>query len=70
MTFLRTPADLRWLREVHVKGRATGFRYAVLHGTEDSPTRVELYRRNHHQCRPTVLEPDAGGELRVTQQGE
>lgn len=70
VTFLQTGEDLKWLREVHVKGRATGFRYAIIHGTEDCPRRIELYRRNHYQCRPTVLEPDEDGEMRVTQKGE
>jgi hypothetical protein len=40
--------DMRWLRDVHLP-RVSLRRYksAVLHGSEDCPSRVELYRSSN-----------------------
>lgn len=65
-TILETAEDMAWLAEVHAP-IAAGYPMAVLHGNEDSPDRVELYARDHHEYRPTVLEPDATGALVVVE---
>lgn len=69
MSFLETPEDMAWLAEVHTP-LAKGHACAIIHGNEDAPSKVELFARNHYQCVPTVLEPDADYNLKVTQTGE
>lgn len=69
MTYLDTPEDMKWLKEVHTK-LAAAYDRAILYGNEDSPSRVELYARDHFKCKPTVLEPDEKGVLRVKSWGE
>lgn len=66
---LEEQEDMDWLAEVHCK-IAKGYACAILHGNEDSPSRVELYARNHYKCPPTVLEPDDDGNLVVKSWGE
>jgi hypothetical protein len=40
--------DMRWLRDVHIRGMSLRrYRSAVLHGSEDCPSRVELYRSSN-----------------------
>ncbi len=67
-TFLESAEDMAWLTEQYPE--AAGHVCAILHGNEDSPRRVELYRRNHYQCVPTVLEPDSDGNMVLIQHGE
>jgi hypothetical protein len=44
--FLSTMADRKWLRDVHrVEIRRP--QVAVLHGSEDCPEKVEVYKENH-----------------------
>jgi hypothetical protein len=64
MTWLETPEDMAWLAEVHTPLAAL-YPYAILHGNEDCPTMVELYARNHHKCKPTVLAMDDAGDLQI-----
>lgn len=67
-TFIETAQDMAWLVEVH--GAPSGYAVAVLHGNEDAPDKVELYARNHYECVPTVMVPDADGTLHVVSTGE
>lgn len=69
MKFLETAEDMAWLAEVHHTG-AAAYACAILHGNEDAPERIELYARNHVACKPTVLQADANGDLRVMEWGE
>lgn len=69
-TPLNTYDDLLWLEDVHKIGMATQYAVAVIHGNEDSPTKVELFARNHYKCRPTVYTADETGVLRLTQLGQ
>lgn len=56
MTPLETPDDLKWLSDVH--GIPTeGAAIAIIHGNEDSPTKVEVYAENHIDCVPVVYVP-------------
>ena len=43
-TYLDSPSDLQWLRDVHNVPVRT--RVAVLHGNEDAPKRIECYSQN------------------------
>ena len=43
-TFLVGEHDMCWLREVH--GAPEGFACALLHGNEDYPERIDLWRTN------------------------
>lgn len=43
LTYLDSPADIDWLRSTHCPAIPAGIRYAVLHGNEDSPVRVECF---------------------------
>lgn len=66
---LETEDDRKWLKEVHGIDSA-GYAKAILTGNEDSPTKVELYARDHYQCPPKTYEPNDEGVLVVTQEGE
>lgn len=48
MTPLNTPEDLQWLKEVHLLKAPPphpydNFKFAILHGNEDTPDSVDLY---------------------------
>jgi hypothetical protein len=42
-SFLNTPEDMQWLREVHLPQLPPEYQSAILYGNEDSPDRVEVY---------------------------
>ncbi len=65
MTVLYTKEDMEWLANVHFKA-ARAYKLAILHGNEDSPAKVELFRRNHYKCKPTVVEPKNGKLVIIT----
>jgi len=49
-TFLNAPEDMKWLRETALlramkQFRGAIYKSAVIYGNEDSPTRIELYRK-------------------------
>lgn len=55
MVFLNSPEDMKWLREVHLHGLPSEYESAVVHGNEDSPSKIETYR----SLNPTVNEKPA-----------
>lgn len=66
--YLESEQCLKWLEEVH-KVPALQFRCAIVHD-ESCPTQIELYARNHHQCKPWVYLPDADGKMVLHKTGE
>ncbi len=56
-TFLNTPADIAWLRDVHCPNMPLGIRSAILHGNEDAPVKVEAWRtvNPHHMAPPDYV---------------
>jgi hypothetical protein len=68
--YLDTTEDLKWLQDVHKIPNATDYKAALIYGNEDSPSKVELYARDHYQCPPAVFEPNQDGDLVCTQVGE
>jgi hypothetical protein len=52
MTYLDTPEDMQWLRDVHCKDMPETMTCAILEGNEDSPTKVEAWIINnpHYQA--------------------
>jgi hypothetical protein len=36
---------MKWLRDVHLKGLSEVYKSAVVHGNEDSPSRIDVYMR-------------------------
>jgi len=74
MTLLETKEDMEWLAEIVSDRGGPGnivkkYPCAIIHGNEDSPTKIELYAENHHKCKPTVLLPDEDGIFRVNTWG-
>ena len=68
-THIESREDLQWLAEVH-KVPTDLFAVAILYGNEDCPNKVELYARDHTQCKPTVYQPNADGDLELVECGE
>lgn len=68
-TFLENPVDMQWLSEVHYKA-AYQYKCAIVYGNMDAPDKIELYARNNVDCKPTILQADAKGDLHVMQYGE
>lgn len=67
-TLLNTSEDMSWLWETHCKAYAShkaSFLSAVLHGNEDSPNKVELYRKQSPLVSdvPLVLVADSESNL-------
>jgi hypothetical protein len=61
-------ADKMWLSTVHLGFKepwdfSHSFEFAIIHGNEDAPQKVELFKVNHYRCRPVVFLPDANGKL-------
>lgn len=68
MTELTTLDDRQWLLQVHLKHvrpqiMTYDFVCATLHGNEDSPRRVELFKKDHYRCIPWVYVPNDDGLL-------
>jgi hypothetical protein len=68
MTTLAGRRDLEWVAAVHYP-YATLYAVAVIHGNEDSPSKIELYSRDDCRCKPTVLSDNGFGRLRVVSFG-
>lgn len=70
MIFIETLEDLDWLQTVHnISVRSAGYTCAILYGNEDSPSKVELFAKNHYKSKPTVYEADENGILRLKEFG-
>lgn len=65
-SFLDTPDDIEWLRDVHIPNLPANIRSAIVYGNEDAPDRVEVYERAEPVVSdvPIVYEADQRGELR------
>jgi len=55
---------IQWLFDTHLEPfrNLLPFNYfttdvvaAILHGNDDCPTRIELYRKNHHRAKPFAV---------------
>jgi hypothetical protein len=44
MTLINSRQDMKWLKEVHLPRLSRRFKSAILHGNEDCPNKVEVYR--------------------------
>jgi hypothetical protein len=44
-SFLNSADDMKWLRDVHLRGLNQKFKSAVVTGNEDCPERVEVFER-------------------------
>ncbi len=65
MTLLSSKEDFEWLGDVHLKGiDLSKIKVAILHGNEDCPEKVELFKRNHYKCRPIIFSMGEDGTLR------
>ena len=42
-TFINTPDDMKWLRDVHLPRLSSKFHSALLFGNEDSPDQIHVY---------------------------
>jgi hypothetical protein len=69
-TFLKGNDDILWLRKTHLPENAPIFRYAILHGNEDCPYKVELYKHNHRDETPSVYIRDGNDMLVMFQNGQ
>jgi hypothetical protein len=67
--FIDSADDMKWLAEVHTP-LAAAHVCAIIQGNEDMPDKIMLYKRNHVDCKPTVLELQDDYTYKVTQQGE
>lgn len=67
MVLLNTPADMKWLREVHLHGLPPKYESAVVHGNEDSPFQIEVYLNSEPSIHdiPVVFSPDPNGLFKV-----
>lgn len=44
MTFLNSPEDMKWLKDVHLPSLdPSRHKSAILHGNEDCPERIDVY---------------------------
>lgn len=69
LTCLETTECLQWLQDVH-KIPALEYSCAIITGNEDAPDKVELYARNHMNCKPAVYNSNDDGNLILTKEGE
>jgi hypothetical protein len=67
-TDITTQGDRQWLVMTHLRKSSPqlmdyDFVIAVIHGNEDSPQKVELFKKDHYRCIPSVYEDDGNGTL-------
>lgn len=67
MVFLNTPEDMKWLRDVHLQGLPPEYESAVVHGNEDSPSKIETFRSLNPSVneKPAVFLPALNGGFEV-----
>lgn len=67
MVLLNAPEDMKWLRDVHLHGLPPKYESAVVHGNEDSPSRIEAYLNLNPTIHdvPAVFFPDSNGVFKV-----
>jgi hypothetical protein len=67
MVLLNTPEDMKWLRDVHLRGLPPEYETAVIHGNEDFPTQIEVYRSANPTVDkiPVIFVPDPDGSFKV-----
>ncbi len=55
-TFLNTPEDMQWLRDVHLHDLdLQTFHSAILYGNEDSPHQIKVFRSNNPTVRDSFV---------------
>lgn len=67
MVFLNSSEDMKWLRDVHIPGLPPEYEAAVVHGNEDSPSKIEVYQNANPTIRekPMVFVADLDGVLKL-----
>jgi hypothetical protein len=67
MVFLNSPEDMKWLRDVHLQGLPSEYEAAVVHGNEDSPSKIEVFRSLNPTVneKPAVFLPGLNGRFEV-----
>jgi len=70
-TFLDTAEDMEWLREVHLPKLPREYKSAMLHGNEDYPDKIVVYKSRNPSVYDayTIYEPDADGKYERTSSG-
>jgi hypothetical protein len=69
MQMLDSREDMDWLAEVHTP-LAKDYQCAFLHGNEDCPDRIELFKLNDCRCKPTILHLQDDGSYALVQTGD
>lgn len=67
MILLSRPEDMKWLRDVHLRSLPSEYEAAVVHGNEDFPTRIEVYRTANPTIHdvPAIFFPNSEGIFKV-----
>jgi hypothetical protein len=52
MVLINTRDDMKWLREVHLPRLSAKYKSAVIHGNEDYPAQIDVYKTRN----PSVLD--------------
>ena len=67
IAFLSSQQDMKWLREVHLPKLPREYETAVVHGNEDSPSKIEVFRSLNPKVNeiPTVFRPALNGGFEV-----
>ena len=67
IAFLNSPEDMKWLRDVHIPDLPSEYEAAVVHGNEDSPSKIEAYRSPNPaiQETPQIFVADQDGVLKL-----
>ncbi len=63
IVLINAPRDMKWLRDVHLPRLSEIYKAAVIHGSEDYPYKIEVYKRRNPVVTdaPTVYLPDEDG---------
>lgn len=54
-TYLNTPADMKWLNDVHLKLAEFPYKAAVLHGNEDCPQMIDVFGSQNPEMTDKVV---------------
>lgn len=67
ISFLNSSEDMKWLREVHLPKLPSKYESAVIHGNEDSPSKIEVFRALNPKVNhvPVVFLPSLNGRFEV-----
>jgi len=63
-TYIDTPEDITWLRDVHCHDLPLSIQCAIIHGNEDAPSKVVAWVANnpHFEAKPNYVWEDTWSE--------